>query len=654
MYEGTRIISITNESQKSGNGAEKNTRADRKNAARRPIMKQASGRNPGRLDSGGRRKMPAQERRRLPQSQANGLGQSVPQNVRMPSADSRERSVRMSSSHPYSSSAQPQGRAVSPASMPQQRRGAESSRRVLSRSQAVTGDFTAGVSVTGNTRSSTAPVSGRDGASRLRGDGAREHGRVQQTVVRGGRPVYAQSGYDTKPRYGAQSGSGARGGYNTQNAQPIGGGRGTQPGYNADRRNHLSGNERGENERSFRASGASASAHSTAVRDARGGGYHTGQMRGTSHDGMSRKPSDRYPQSSTSYGTSGGAARSGVRPYGDAYNKNPVYCYGNRTSAEAENGRRNTSDARRKSKAPTEKKKPRQKKLSPEEKSRIRAADSARKKAEKQIALERRKKKKVHNKARRGTRRAQRLAAAREFRTAFIRALVRSVPFIVLFFITFAISAGLFALSVFAALNINLSGLPDTVRYQIGEDEADDKITFELSSDRFIREGIVYMSMDDFAERFEYTAAGNSKEIKYISRTSDDVVKVTVGSSAAVVNGVRLRLTAPVLRDGDEILLPLDFFATYVTGFSVSYDAEEHKVTMIREITGYNVSVAEGKTPIYAAAGFKPSLMSSTENIAEGSLPSDILAATDPNPPAPETDESGNPVVDSGSGIPIG
>lgn len=122
---------------------------------------------------------------------------------------------------------------------------------------------------------------------------------------------------------------------------------------------------------------------------------------------------------------------------------------------------------------------------------------------------------------------------------------------------------------------------------------------------------------------------------------------------------MQFRLTAPVIKNGDNILIPLEFFKIYLKGISVNFDDEKYAVTMVRDIAEYNVTVADGKTPVYEPVGFIPSFQETTPNIPEDSLSQDILDATDPTPKPVvtyiDTDGDGiaDTAVDSATGEPI-
>ncbi len=313
------------------------------------------------------------------------------------------------------------------------------------------------------------------------------------------------------------------------------------------------------------------------------------------------------------------------------YNPNPVYSYGSRSSENPpENYRRSSGQ---KSKHAHKSERP---KMTSEERRMMAAAEEARKKAETQFKREADERKKANNKLRRAEIQKHRKAFVKELGAEISGMLIDSVPLFIMFLISTALIGGIAVMSFAVALRLNFSNKPDTVIYQIGEDKESGTETFRLSADKYIRDGVLYMSMDDFAERFEFTTVGTPDELKYISRVSENIMKVKVGSSAVTVNNISLRLSAPVIQSENEILVPYDFFASYVSGFSISYDSEKSKIKLLRDITDYTVSVGEGKLPVYANAGFIPSGYSETPNINENSLPADIYTATDPNPALPE------------------
>lgn len=322
------------------------------------------------------------------------------------------------------------------------------------------------------------------------------------------------------------------------------------------------------------------------------------------------------------------------------YNPNPVYSYGSRSSGNPPEKRRARDAGPAQNERVRQHKKP---KMTAEERRMMAAAEEARKKAEAQLKLEANERKKAKKKLRRVKIRKKRITSARELGTELFGMLIDSVPLFAMFLAATALVGGLAVVSFSVALRINFSGSPDEIIYQIGEDKESGTETVRLSAAKYISGGVLYMSMNDFAERFEFTTVGTPDELKYISRVSENIMKVKIGSSYVTVNGIPLRLSAPVIRSGNEILVPYDFFASYVSGFSISYDEEKYKIKLLRDITDYTVSVGEGKLPVYASIGFLPSGYTVTPNINENSLPSDIYAATDPNPPPPEPVNNSEP-----------
>ena len=215
-------------------------------------------------------------------------------------------------------------------------------------------------------------------------------------------------------------------------------------------------------------------------------------------------------------------------------------------------------------------------------------------------------------------------------------------------------------MGIFASLHINLSDAPKTIGFNITDTDETKIYSTTLSAKEYRYGNIIYLNMNDFAGRFGFITVGTADELKYISGENENyILNISVGSSEITVNKMQFRLTAPVIKNGDNILIPLEFFKIYLKGISVNFDDEKYAVTMVRDIAEYNVTVADGKTPVYEPVGFIPSFQETTPNIPEDSLSQDILDATDPTPKPVvtyiDTDGDGiaDTAVDSATGEPI-
>ena len=296
----------------------------------------------------------------------------------------------------------------------------------------------------------------------------------------------------------------------------------------------------------------------------------------------------------------------------------------------------------------------------PEERRMMKAAEAARKTAEEQMLRESRKRQKEKLRLNRVHKKNKRRKSAKNFFSSLLLGIINSIPNFLMFLIVFLSLGIISSLGIFASLHINFSEVPKTIGFNITDTDNTKIYSTSLSAKEYRYGNTIYLNMNDFAKRFGFITVGTAEELKYISGTNENyILNISVGSAEITVNKMQFRLSAPVIRNGDTILVPLEFFKIYLNGISVTFDNEKYAVTMVREIAEYSVTVSDGKTPVYKPVGFIPSVQEPTQNIPEDSLPKDILNATDPTqkPTVTYIDTDGDGIadtaVDSVTGEPI-
>ncbi len=103
-----------------------------------------------------------------------------------------------------------------------------------------------------------------------------------------------------------------------------------------------------------------------------------------------------------------------------------------------------------------------------------------------------------------------------------------------------------------------------------------------VAYDSMMRGGTLYVNMTPIIEMCGMAVTGDTAELRYISRDAKEHVQFIVGSTQVFINGVEERLTAAPYLDGEDLYVPCDFFASYVSGISVLYDAEKQTVTVAK------------------------------------------------------------------------
>ena len=92
----------------------------------------------------------------------------------------------------------------------------------------------------------------------------------------------------------------------------------------------------------------------------------------------------------------------------------------------------------------------------------------------------------------------------------------------------------------------------------------------------------LYLRYSDIAPLCGFGIAGDEETVTLylpgeglVGSTELESIVFHRNSSLIVVNGNNVRLSAPILFEGDDYLLPVSLFETYLTGLTVEYDEEE-------------------------------------------------------------------------------
>lgn len=97
----------------------------------------------------------------------------------------------------------------------------------------------------------------------------------------------------------------------------------------------------------------------------------------------------------------------------------------------------------------------------------------------------------------------------------------------------------------------------------------------------------LYLRYSDIAPLCEFGIAGDGDRITLylpgnglVGNPDQECIVLSKNSSLVEVNGNLVRLSAPVLFEGDDYLLPVSLFETYLLGLDVDYDEEENLCTV--------------------------------------------------------------------------
>lgn len=226
--------------------------------------------------------------------------------------------------------------------------------------------------------------------------------------------------------------------------------------------------------------------------------------------------------------------------------------------------------------------------------------------------------------------------------------LCRFVVFAVMFVFSFLVSIIFFFVSL---LN---NGSPDTGVYICQTGGIYDVVDVKtVKGNLMFRNGTYYINVTDIASYCEFTTTGDVTQIRFISKSqSNDNVRFKIGDAVIYVNGVRVRLTVPIIGEGDSIYVPVEFFNKYALGITVNINEQERKITisrtfdevtiaiitefetenLLRQAKGENQKdVSELSVDIgYGDIAFTLHRNEPTEHIDEYTIGRDLLLITDP------------------------
>jgi len=210
--------------------------------------------------------------------------------------------------------------------------------------------------------------------------------------------------------------------------------------------------------------------------------------------------------------------------------------------------------------------------------------------------------------------------------------LTRFTALVIIYVVLFALSSGLFALSLVVARPPH----GEDVVYQLGENKYDTTYKVEtLKYGERIKDGQVYLNFTEIAEYLDFITIGDLSRLRYLTNYSGgEEVVFEVGTTAVTVNGNMTRMPAPSYYESGALYVPLDFVETYIRGISVGVNEKNGRLVLYRE---YTLNTKNEK--IYSDITFTLKPQTPIEHIDENTLPVDIKLATEPSrrPQQPDT-----------------
>ena len=82
-----------------------------------------------------------------------------------------------------------------------------------------------------------------------------------------------------------------------------------------------------------------------------------------------------------------------------------------------------------------------------------------------------------------------------------------------------------------------------------------------VKGDTLFRNGTYYINITEIASYCEFTTTGDITQLRFISKGKSNYnVRFKIVDAVIYVNGVQVRLQAPVIGSGENIYVPVEFF----------------------------------------------------------------------------------------------
>ena len=182
------------------------------------------------------------------------------------------------------------------------------------------------------------------------------------------------------------------------------------------------------------------------------------------------------------------------------------------------------------------------------------------------------------------TKEQMRSAAKKRKRNSFSSAIAVLIVFLAFYLVFSLLCVGLLYYS-FASSSDN----DDIYSIKIIYDE---QLLHNIDSDDANTEYGLYVPFEYLAEIGSFGLAGNGDDVTLFIIGTDNRIKCTKNSSLIVINDNPIRISAPILHNGEDYLIPITLLENYINGIDVSYDNENMVCNIASDLSKTNVSLS--------------------------------------------------------------
>ena len=155
----------------------------------------------------------------------------------------------------------------------------------------------------------------------------------------------------------------------------------------------------------------------------------------------------------------------------------------------------------------------------------------------------------------------------------------------VLFVLVFSAVAGVLSLAFYINLTATEPNAYDGLKLKMClEHEAKDTKAISVDTEKYVRDGNLYVNMTAIAEEFGFIMTGDRNWLRFITNEkTGESVCFEVGTPFAEINGTEIRMNGNSEKYEDSLFIPVEFFYEYVNGIEISHDEEKNVLSVLRD-----------------------------------------------------------------------
>jgi hypothetical protein len=159
------------------------------------------------------------------------------------------------------------------------------------------------------------------------------------------------------------------------------------------------------------------------------------------------------------------------------------------------------------------------------------------------------------------------------------------IAYAVLFVLVFAAVSGVISLAFYINLTATEPSEYDGLKLKMClEHEAKDLKAVTVDTEKYVKDGNLYVNMTAIAEKFDFIMTGDRNWLRFITNEkTGESACFEVGTPFVEINGTEVRLNGNSQKYEDSLFVPVEFFYEYVNGIEISLDEEKNVLSVLRD-----------------------------------------------------------------------